>query len=256
MDEKLVIKTTGEKLLLGNDIIELKDQTRETFETDNPEDMKEYLLDNFSKCDIYIKGLGVDGYIIEKADYDTKPAALCRMAKHPVVELLKQYNSKQIDLADFSVLLERLKNYMTSEALAFKDNIQDLKIKKILSLENRSDRRGNYSFTIKAESGGKEDYIFPKKIKLMVPVIKSMPGTAQEIEFDFYFQWKAEEQNIELKFTIENFEFDQIIDEDIKKILDGIFQDENIKIYHGSLSIHKQTNSWMYHKNDLAVKGI
>lgn len=257
-ENSIKVTTTGEKLLLGNDIIQLEDQTKETFNASTPVNLLGFLDSKESiAIDLFIGDSAIEAYEQIEREYHSKAFGRTEIKRHPIVHIINAFNGKQQELNDFAITLERIKPYASKDTLALIDNIADLKIKKIVSINNRNDKRGNYEYLVKAEKDGSIEYEFPKSIKLSIPLIKGMNEELREVEFNFYFQWGIiGDGNVHLSFTLENLELDTLLEEEIKAILLQLFSQRkgSTSIYYGSLQIHKQTDEWKYKKNELQIK--
>lgn len=258
MENKLNIHVAGEKLLLGNDYVILNDETDATYFTNNLDEFIPYV--NKAQCKIFVGDNSVEAFDdLEDYNYQLKPFAVCSIGYHPIVALLKNNNGTELGLSDFAIFLDRIKNYLTANSLKLRDNIADLKLRKVLSIEHQNDRRGNFNFTVRSETQGKQDYEFPKELDLKIPVVINTKSEKNilELSFNFFFKWKMVDENASLLFMMENIEFNILVEdaksEIITEHLRASIKDGKDKIIQGHFEIYPQTDQWKYHKNDVKI---
>jgi len=259
MEGKLNLNVAGEKLLLGNDYVILNDQTDATFSTNNLDEFISYV--NNRQLEMFVGNKRVEAFVggDEIFYFHTRPVAICNINYHPTVLLLKSVNGNELGLTEFAILLDRIKNYLTADALKLRDNIADLKLKKVLSIEHKNDRRGNFNFTVRSETQGKQDYEFPKELSVKIPVIINTKSNKNilELSFNFFFNWKMVDENASLLFMMENFEFDTIIEDAKSEIitnhLKSSLKSNKGKIVVGDLTIYPQTDKWKYYRNEVQI---
>lgn len=256
-DNKLNITATGEKLLLGNETFILDDETRTVFEASDAVRLAAYLEGcpgGVSAFDVYIGASRIEAFDRgEDINRQSQPYGSCGISEHPIVSLLRAKNGLKMGLNDFTIFLQKVKPYLGSDSLFLLDNISDLKIQKVLSIDHKNDRRGNYNFSVKAERGNK-DYEFPQTVKFNIPILKGVNGNVREVEFGFYFEWSVAEESVKLNFSIENFELQVLINDLADEILEAVFESKIFFIHHGTLAIIKQSDEWKYKRNDLVIK--
>lgn len=249
------ISTTSDKVLLGNPIIELVDESVDQFRTDRLDNFISY-LDKIG-CLVYIGETCIEAYLDdEPAALDLHPVAICSLQSHPGFECLKYHQGAKINIDMFITFLQRMKPYLTADSLNLLSNLRALKIQKVIEVNRKDDKRGNFLFSVRAESGGNNDYMFPECLTFAVPLILNCKDLLN-ISFDLSFDWSVEKDN-GFKFTlmIENFEFANIVRERKQEILASALKVDGLTVYFGTYHIIKQTDEWKYKKNDLVAKGL
>lgn len=231
-------------VLFGKNIIKLKDLSCSTYETNNLHDFNEFLKKGSV---VYADKLNLQAYDKpEVVNYEKLPVAECKLELHPVLTEFKKKNNTPIDLLNFSSFLRAMKNYATTKTLSVCDNLNDLKIQKIVSIENKSDQRGNFAIGVTA-SATKKDYSFPEQIEFTLPLLRNNPDTIK-VSFEFLFRWELQEQNAKLEFRLVNYELDAQIDDAITALVRE--EVKKVPVLIGKYHIKQQTDLFKYKESD------
>jgi hypothetical protein len=241
-------------VLFGKKIITLKDESKGCYTTDNLEDFFAEAITYSEPVTVFQNGYNLEAYMTndtEEPEYNTHPFSICNLKEHPLLSELKRRNNAAMNIVEFSNLLRAFKNYLDPQTLKVLDNLNDLKIKKIVSVVNKTDHRGNFSVGITAESG-KQDYQFPEQIGFDLPLLQNNE-TKIHIDFDFLFTWKMEEQNASLEFRIVNYEMSSLINDKIYPAITELASDKkSIELLRGSFKVDKLTDSYKYKESDFS----
>lgn len=261
MESKIAINASGEKLFLGNDIITLNDLTRPVFETNDLQCFTDFIKDKEHTI-VFISESEIKAFELKSSyQYLDKNIAFCKIQNHPALNLLREMNGKQTDVNSFSVFLERMKSYLNAEGIQFKDAISDLKIKKVIDIQYKNDRRGNFLFNIKAEKSGNQDYNFPLELAFNLPIITNLDTTDKkyyaQLSLNFFFKWSLKEENLEMLFMLESFDLTRKIEEEKSKLIDTFLKSSwhqfSDNIYKGDFRIISQTDQFKYLENKLKI---
>ncbi len=235
-------------ILFGKNIINLKDESRGVFSTDNLEDFFASINDEKKDYVVLQNGFHMDAICSadwSKPKYNSKPEAECQLKEHPLLTELKRHNNIPINLPTFTNFLRAFRDYSDSKGMKIEDNLNDLKIMKVVSIVNRTDNRGNFGVAITAESG-KKDYNFPEKISFHVPMFQNNKDEI-EVEFLFQFAWEMKEQSASLEFRIVNYEINTLINDKVfdvvKKLAD---ESANVTLLRGAFKVEKLTNDYIF----------
>lgn len=253
MEKKIVVNAAGEKLLLGNNIINLSDQTKGTFKTNSLMALAEYLT--VLDFEIFANGLNIDAYLskdilFDALNYTTMPHAQCVLKYSQQIELLKRINQKPHSLPEFIELMRTLKKYSDKDALQLLDALNDLKIKKIIDIQHKTDSRGNFNVVIKADKGS-SDYQFPETISFVVPLFDVRDGLEVQVDFDLTFTWSFEESAAKLSFKLTNYDLNADLELAVWLKCTEVLKGDNIVLNHGSYSINQQTNEYLFKESSI-----
>ena len=231
-------------MLFGHTSIELQDLTKGVFVTDNIASFKDY--ESGDDTIFFLTPTKIESFTNTKLlqlKYDSLPEAVCNLKLHSAIILMASSLNKTLDLTGFLVLLKSLKNYATAETLKIIDSLNDLKIKKIVQIQHKTDNRGNFAIGVTADSG-KQDYKFPETISFNLPLLQGNNYTAR-FDFDLMFSWKMEEQSASLEFKLVNLEFTSQTEQSIYAAIEAELQDSGT-VYRGSFKIEKQLDDFKY----------
>jgi len=252
MENKINITATGEKLLIGNDMIQLVDKSRQQFKTTD--------FDSFVS---FIKKMGnAENSLFaseteirlepDKADRFTETVAICEMALDPRFGILRTLDAIQefsIDGAEAN--LKRLKPYMDAKGVALLSNLQNFSVSKITNFEKRKEQNGDFVYQVSMESNGKKDFKPPEQIGFELPIFQAFPESKVGFIFDIYFNFANVGEDVSAKITFENLDFDRLVSEFKKKILKEKFGDLKFPFYLGSKSVTKDTDEELYLVNNI-----
>lgn len=254
MEKALVsVNAIGDKLLLGNDFIILKDETKGVYSFSSLVDaVKLFGTEKFTAFinpDSFSVKVFKDNDL-QNINYRTHPFANIQLLSNPLIKVLNEMNGKTIPVEEFVLFIDRFKKYLSQSSLKLSDGLNDLKIRKILSIDRQNDKRGNYVFSIRAEKHT-SDYEFPEKIIFEFPLIEGL----QEVfttEFCLYFYWKLNEGgSVDLKLMIDNIEFRDESKKFFEAIAKKYLETKNVKVLLGSIAINQATDEWKYKRNEL-----
>jgi hypothetical protein len=254
MDPKYAITTDKERLIIGADVIQLKDQSSETFNTDYFSDFVRFITKVKSNNDTVF--YNERGAILMPAVFEdprhTNPLAKVTIATHPRLEALLNVNGKSMGLDTIENLLRRLKGNLNPDGLELLNNVADFKVAKVQKIERKKERNGNYKFNVSRESAGSGDFIPPETVRFRVPIFQGLVETVT-IEMEFRFEFKDTGDSVRLEFTLENLNIDEVILEARKTALWKSLNEAGVTAYWGGLVKNLQTDAWQYQRN--AVEG-
>ncbi len=273
MNDKLLninVNQEGQSIKVGNDVIELVDRSKSTFKAESIYDLKTYLGDDaitirepYQTEYVPIKPEQLIGFFTERrcvfylkqgVDRYTTPVGESKIQLSNDLQLLNSMNMQTMHIDDFTLRLKKIKKRLDGAGLLLLDSLVNLKLKKILTIDKTSDNRGNFGIAVKSEKAAKEDYEFPEKIDITVPLFASADSSKIEISFDFSFNWAMQDEKVKLECSLSNLnlsvEIGELISKEIKEVFTGY------KLYCGELNIVQQTDEWKYKKNNLEIRGI
>ena len=249
--QKIVIKPTGDKVLVGSHFHELKDETVATYETDNIPVFFKYLEDIGEPAIIYYNLSNVKAMPKESNRYGNALAFLSLQHTPPYMKLANIRGNK-MSLDGFEMNLNILKPYMDANGLELLANLRDFKVNRIQKVVRQKDRQtGNYSFQVSQEGAGKDDFTPPAKVKFEVPLFTHIPDTLVA-DLDFEFSFKANEDEVNLYFILNSIQFPEIVENRHKEILNQYLKTQKCPYYWGDLVTDTHDDSWRYKKNEIS----
>lgn len=248
MDPKLSVSTDKELLKLGNDVIELADESTAAYHTDDIMQFIEFckgkvvggdyaLFYGVSSVSLYHQHVFVNPRIHD-------PIAICSMAEHPRLSMLVRANGSPMDVEDFEVLLRRLRANMGQPGLEILDKIRDLSVAKVQKVERKKNRAtGDYHYLVSRQSAGEGDYVPPETVKFSVPIFLGVESP-RSLEFDFSFDPKQKDDGVALIFSIENINLGEDLDAARRSVLAEVLSPLSIPSYWGELKRDIKTDAW------------
>lgn len=252
MEKKFEIHPTGEKLLFGKNIIELTDMSRGKFTTHSLQDFRKAVNNDYV---VYVDGTNLTAYKsgeVLEPEYRSEPFAVCNLLINPILQILRQRNKSEMDLALFGEFIRSMKPYLVSDSLSLLDALSDLKIKKIVDIEQQSDRRGNFCFSVKAEKG-KADYEFPLQVGFKVPLFDGDDDRLIELYYELIFTWAVADASVDLSFKLVNYSQETLITKQMKNEIEAIFKDSGIQIFSGKFEVMRMTNEFAFKESNITL---
>lgn len=260
MNNNLKIQMTGDKdiqtVLLGNSFHVLEDLTRSQYSTKSFEDFFKYLagLDNANKIFVYFNPATLLLVAFEnEVKRHSAAIAKCQLDQHPFISILKKVNPAKMAIDEFEQFLSSAKPYLGNSTMELMDVIANLSIQKIISVERQRDQSGNFAYSVKSKSGGKDDYEFQKEIEFVFSPIFQFKEITESFKFNLYFGWKSTTENpdIELTFEFLNPEFSMLVDEKIRQILTDAVAGkwDEYRLFPGTFTVIEETDQWKYLDN-------
>jgi hypothetical protein len=250
-DKKIVIKTTGDKIQVGRSFVELKGKVTKTLKTADPESFINHLLeyekDSFKI--FYNLNDRICVAIANDHDYGDRRIGCLSMELHPILEKVINFTNREMLIDDFEIGLKSLRKYFDGSGMDVYKVIRSLEITKIVSIERKKDNRGNCGYSFHRE-GNDDEIEWPEEISFTVPVFKEAPELlAIRIPAEFIFGYHQRNENVTLKFTLDNPEIMLQIDTAVKKKVSELFAANEFNLKFGSMVIHEQTDEWKYHQS-------
>lgn len=261
--EKLTINAAGEKLLLGSDYIQLKDESQQALHTD---DLPTFLEFAESQANYDEHGNPADGYAItfnedeatlhsgwKTSARENRNLATCKFKESPYLSLLSNVNGKNISLKALSDLMKALREFSGTNEHDLLSNLSDFKVNKVLKINRMKGPNGDLAFSVVRESAGVNDFIPPNTLKFNVPVIDGLTDTVV-FEFDFSFDFEQVQDQVELQFKLQNWSLPIRIAQAKKMvILSYMTKVKDIPAFWGRRDIKLATNEWAYKTNGIRL---
>jgi len=245
---ELHVNTENEKLLIGADYIILNDESTSTFETDDIAEFIDYAKSEDRDILIYYSANKMEMFLDSGVFYTTKPLAVCHVKFSDQLDIITGVNKKKLTLEAAQVFLRRMTKYLDKTGILLKDNLENLKIRKILNIDIKKDNQGNFLYSVEQDKA-KDDYIFPDSIIISVPLLDYSDDVV-DINLDFFFSHTLSDSGVSVSVVFDNIEFHKIIRAELRKLLKKKLSSFK-KVYYGECYITRQHNSWQYQQNKL-----
>ncbi len=253
VEQVIKVESKDGILKLGNDILDLNDESKSSFTTDDFESFVEYSKVYGDKASIYYSEKEIKLIPKGEARQNNLPLAICNMSNSPALTLLINCVNKKQDIQKMEDFLKTMKGYLNEEGLKFLSNIQDFSISKITKIVRKKDNRGNYTFIVEKEDAGNAEYLPPETINFTIPIFKHLNDSANFV-FDIVFDYtEAAPGEVYLYFKLENLNFTELLVSVFKKITTNIIKSVELPKYYGNYELIEMTDEWRYKENILGA---
>jgi len=250
-DKQVVVNAKGDKVLIGSDFHILETNTEKTFKTSNMAHFIKYLQDRGKDETIYYSLNRCISFTGTDYNRKTKPTAECSLTLSSIYNYLQNINGQKMDLIMFEKFLKTVKPYMTgSESLKLLDFVNNFQITKTKTIKKSKDNRGNFKHCFATEAG-KDDYVFPEKIKVRIPVFADNTDCDYDFEFDFFFSYKEYDGEYSLYFEIQDIEFSEKVEHEQIAFISNMLNDAKLIAFFGNMEIITTDDAWKYKENSV-----
>lgn len=244
------------QVTIGNPITILNDATLTEFVADNLPDFVEVVANVSSVSYVDFRNLKLEAYKsvdVQVPQFDMLPFASCVLSRSSIAKFIGRHVGMSMTDDTFLAFLRQVKDYLKGDSLLLLDLINNLSIKKLISIEKSKDSRGNYNFKVTAEKGGKEDFEFPKILQLEFPILEGL-NEVVKLDFDFNFKWSVEDDGgVKLSFSITNLNVDELTKVVIKRTITEALNKAKVKYHIGSLNVFRRTDDWKYKQREFKM---
>lgn len=234
------------KILIGNHLVELKDESRRTFETDNMEAFESFLADKQEKAEIYYGSTDLH-LVPQELAKNSRPLAHCTLADSASLRLVLASVGFELGILDFEKFLTAMRPYTKGSTLQVLSHLRNFSVAKKQTYQRVVDNVGNYKLNIQRESAGSEDWVPPATVTFEVPVFRFLKETIV-IECDLHFAIKDE--GTKPIFLLDNLNLkDQVEDRRREIVEDRLGKASTCPKYWGKSILHALDNGWQYREN-------
>ncbi len=243
--EKAYFATNPEgKISIGNQVIDLEDDSKKTFNTDNLKAFEEFTTGRAGESEIYYSESEVS-LVPLKADKNFKPLAVCTLKPSPSLALLAANVGKVLDVVKFETLLTALRKYAVGSHMLVLSNLRALTIAKKQTYERDLDNKGNFKLLMIRESAT-GDWLPPETLVFSLPLFTYLD---EKVEITCDFILNVEETG-QPSFQLQNLTFVQEVQEARVKVLETrLGEKSTCPKYWGSCAHHAMDNGWKYREN-------
>ena len=260
---ELNITGNTNELTLQNKTHVLTSETRKLFSTNRVSSLKNFLSDfgKDSEYSIYYgdKIISVWPLVAGTKDISKNEIAfaVCNLEFTDELNILRSKINVDIREKDFCELLRKMAKY--GDLLKIKDDIENMEMKKIVSMSKSKDSRGNYSFEYSVKDHGKASFLPPEKLSFTIPVFKHIEKSIQfdlEFVFSYVMAGADEAKEARLTYRLEMLNLDQFIEKACTVLIEDQMNQFSCKKYWGSLSMETKTDEWMYKDVPMVFEGL
>jgi hypothetical protein len=233
------------RLSIGNQVIELADESKKTFHTDNLKAFESFVAGRTGEAEIYYSATEV-ALVPTKAEKNFRPLAICKLAAAPALLLLKGSIGAELNINQFEKLLTSLRKYAVGSHLIVLSNLRSFSVAKKQTYERDIDNKGNFRLLVQRESAGAGDWTPPEKLTFALPVFTFLEESIT-IDCDLVFSVQDGGQPV---FQLENLTFNEEALERRVEILDArLGKVATCPKYWGSWQHHELTDTWKWREN-------
>lgn len=244
---KLTVHTDKETLLLGSHFHVLEDETKNTFNAFTMNDLLEFIekedhifIDEKAKIEVYNN---LD------ANYNKKPIAKYELKDSTELLLFKALLDHDTKITDLANNINMLKDGFEAESEGMKllDALKDLKIRKVVNIDQKDDQRGNFNYSVQSASGD-EDFQFPESFDISLRRFDNEEETVT-LKVNLTFNWHMVEQQAIMSMKLKCLEINRVLKESLKSFITDKLGTDYKNFYFGSYTIAPATNDWKYKEN-------
>ena len=259
----LSIKTSKEVLKIENKTHIINREVFTKFKTNKISDFKQY-VEKYVIYENAIMCYDKDSIVIWDKDrfgtkYDVYPVAVCNLELTDEIKLLIDSMNKEIDEKTFLEFVRKMVP-CCPDCLNLYNDIENITLKKIVSMSKSKDSRGNISYEYSIKDEGKSSFNPPKTLKFKVPVFKYVDMVAV-FEPLFVFVYKSfgtdESRTIKIIYKLEMFNLDQFVENSCSAVVESQMKQFNeINKFWGELFINYSTDEYRYKDVPMKFDGV
>lgn len=249
VDAKYILDHPNEMQRFAGEIVHLVDETTGTFKTNCLEDFAKFSknVDTANKAiNCYASPTEVKAFVGQRITRYTAPSAVLVLTTHPRLQLLLNANKLSLSLAEVEELLRRLRSGLDEAGKEVLLKSRDLKISKKLEVEQKRDRSGNGTYSMKMESGV-DDWSIPETVRIRVPAFDFIEDEI-ELPFDFSLSFTAidtkEEKKHDVFFKLECLDIEEHLLNGRRDIILRKMEESGLPTSWGSLNLNVADNAW------------
>jgi len=208
---------------IGKDVVKLTDHTSYTFNTNDIGAFTRYCKEvGEASKKIFVSAQSAVMQVAAPDRY-SEPEAICKIAEHEFVTLLKKEEGQDFSLPRFEEFLFTLRPFLDDAGLALYSYVRNFSASKITSVRREVDNKGNFNHSVVREKGGASEFDIPEKLAFRIPVINADIDILKVFVFDVFFTWKDTSDGCQVIFKLKNplldFEVDKAIRESLMEAM-------------------------------------
>lgn len=232
------------KLSLGNQIINLTDESKKIFKTASLASFSFFASHHAEETEIYFNEAEV-WQVPKKAAANFLPLAHCAMESAQPLKVLESKIGKTLSIEELETLLRSLRPYAVGKHLEILSNLRNFSTSKKNTYARDVSANGDYRLLIQREAVA-GDWIPPAGLLFVVPIFAYGKETVN-IETEFFFT--VNEATSAPVFRLENLCFSEIISERRKEVIEDILSEIDVPQYWGTFEHKTLNDGWKYREN-------
>jgi len=232
---------------IGNDIIQLVDESASTYHTDNVSDFRKFLSENPRKKGVLFYNECKVTSVSQGPKWNTVPDAVLTLKNSTILSRLISTHQKKISLKEFELFLLAFRNYTGSVELSLLSQLKDWRVSKMTEIIRSKDKKGNYTYLVKREDGN-GGFDPPEQITITIPIFGHIDHDACFI-FDLFFDFEERNGEVTTYFQIMNYTFDDELFQHRKRILESELASILCPQYWGEDELVRTNDLWKYQSN-------
>jgi hypothetical protein len=247
--EITIIPGADGKISVGNQIIELTDESRKTYETDNMEGFELFLLDKQADAEIYYSATHL--YLVPRvASKQSHALAICTLSNSAALSALVAAANKELTIMSLEKLLTSLRKFAQGSVLSVLSNLRNFSVAKKQTYERDVDNQGNFRLLVQREGIANSTWNPPEKLSFAVPCFKYINDLAT-LEFDFIFSLSDGGAPV---FLLQNLTMDEELMDRRREIIESrLGVKATCPKYWGASKLHPQDDGWKYRENKASL---
>lgn len=126
-------------------------------------------------------------------------------------------------------------------------HVEDMKIQKTESIEQKKDSRGNFHYQVTTQSGV-NDMDPPAKVSFKVPIYENLEDSF-EVDFDVWFDYTRDKENVTTSWRLENMDFAERLNQASRGVVEKRLKETGLPLFFGEGAVHAADNKWTYLAN-------
>lgn len=244
-------------LLTGNDLIELKDQTKSNFIALDIPSFLNYLSLSFkeesSQDDkpfaIYCSRYKINAVPAEIM-HGTDSIAEVHLEMSDHLHRIRDRNGKSISPKSFEVFLKSMRAYYDKAGRDLEIRNDNLEINDCVQAKRIKGHDGSVEIMVSRKGNESDRLIIPEKVTFEVPMYKNHPETVK-IVMEVTFSYEVVDGSFVANWRLDCWNIDDVLEEAFRDIIDLYFEGYTWPRYWGVLSVTDATDEWRYKRNPM-----
>lgn len=259
---ELKISASQDSLTLQNKTHKITCETRKTLKTDRIASFKEYLSDFSCDYSLYYNESQITAWPVLASDVcnmdrNACPIAECKLEFTDEFKILTKSLNSDLEEKRFIEIINKLQIY--GDFVTLINNIENMEMKKIVSMEKSKDSRGNFSYSYIVKDHGQATFCPPKVLEFTIPIFKHIQKLITfppNFVFVYNMVGQDETKHANLVYRLEMLNVDQFVEKACTAIIDDQMKEFEAPKYWGELTKTVFTDEWKYKDVPMAFEGL
>ncbi len=261
-NEKIRVNVTSDRegvsrVLLGNDLIELSDESSIRYQADNLESFAKYInpfeAHEGDVCDpthaLFATSTGVT-CIETDVEYNTEVLAQCSLTKTDRYKTVTGMLNSDITPIQAERFLRPNKDLLDTCGRDVLSRVEKLSVSRVENIVREKGRDGSMEISYSRKGGGREEADIPERFKITLPLYKYHTETVS-LDVEVFFDYTTIEGAVVLKWRFDCYNIDELVEQVSREMFRTHLGDLKMPLFFGSAQVLKKTNEWKYSQNKL-----